>query len=95
MRLCEDLEQALFNDIDDKSLIIRLLSPLEVGHGADTAAKAKSFVNLSVLQLATADKLGSAGGSVANWPKLRPHNSKGDEFFSQRPNFMATLAELS
>jgi hypothetical protein len=93
MSLCEDPGQRLFNYIDDNALIIQLLAPLIVdGHGVGTAAIAHSFVNLSVMQLATADKLGSAGGSVANWPKVRPHNSKGAEFFSQRPNFMATLA---
>ncbi len=92
MKLCEDVGQRLSNYIDDNTLIIQLLASLEVGHGVDTAAKAHSFVNLAVLP---ADKLGSAGGSVASLQKLRPHNSKGAEFFSQRPNFMATLAELS
>ncbi len=92
MSLSEDLGQRLFNYIDDNALIIQLLAPLQIGHEADTVAKAKSFVNLSVLQLATADKLGSAGGSVANWPKLRPHNSIKAEFFLSgqilRPDYL-------
>jgi hypothetical protein len=72
LSLCEDLGQRLSNYIDDNSLIIQLFAPLEVGHEVDTAAKAHSFVNLAVLP---AGKIGSAGGSVVNWQKLRPHNS--------------------
>ncbi len=37
------------NFIDDNSLSNQLLAPLEEGHEVDTATKANSFVNLSVL----------------------------------------------
>ncbi len=41
------VRQRLFNYIDDKMLINKLLAPREVGHEVDTTAKAHSFVNLS------------------------------------------------
>jgi hypothetical protein len=67
--------QRLFNYIDDNAIINQLLSPLDLGHGVDTAAKSQQFCLMWTCQRCQllAEQSGKYGGKI--WPLMKKSDS--------------------